>query len=336
MPPNFKELYDTEVKKRLPVDMLSTPPPPTPPSPPIAPIAPIASAPISSTSAPVASIYPPARSFDFTVNQPNPSTIGSVEKKDEKKDEKKPDENLKKDEKKPSLAGNGIKPSELLQFGNGLLNALQQGGMYNENNRQEVPSIHIQPIDPYKQLIPFQFGNGKPLYTDDIDKIMARYKDYVGTIARDQIKHIASNVKPRSRVAFVMNTDPSTKKGEHWVSIYVDARPNGSNSVEYYDSFADPCPPDVLKSLKHLVERMKPDSFLKFKENRVRHQSASTSNCGYFASRFLIDRFRNKSFSEATGFSDKIQNAVKENEAEIEKLKNLPPFNYINDLDKEA
>ena len=50
----------------------------------------------------------------------------------------------------------------------------------------------------------------------------------------------------------------------------------------------------------------------------------------WLACKFLIDRFRGKSFSEATGFDDKIKlNNSKEDEAEIERLKNSPPFNYI-------
>jgi hypothetical protein len=96
-----------------------------------------------------------------------------------------------------------------------------------------------------------------------------------------------------------MNTDPSYKEGQHWVAVFYDARPSGSLSVEYYNSFADPIPEDVLKDIKLLVEKLKPSTYLKFKENKVKQQAESSTNCGYFAMRFIIDRFRGKSFAEA-------------------------------------
>jgi hypothetical protein len=46
---------------------------------------------------------------------------------------------------------------------------------------------------------------------------------------------------------------------------------------------------------------------------------------------FLINRYRNKSYAESTGFNEKmkIDMAEKKEEA-IERLKNMKPFNYIN------
>ena len=46
--------------------------------------------------------------------------------------------------------------------------------------------------------------------------------------------------------------------------------------------------------------------------------------------RFLIDRYRGQSFASATGYDEKIKiNHAKQDEAEIERLKNYPPFSYI-------
>ena len=59
-------------------------------------------------------------------------------------------------------------------------------------------------------------------------------------------------------------------------------------------------------------------------------QSDDSSNCGWFCIRFLIDRFRNKSFSSATGYDDKIKiNEANKNEKEIGRLKDTKPFSYI-------
>ena len=142
-----------------------------------------------------------------------------------------------------------------------------------------------------------------------------------------------TSLKKNERISFILNTDPNTKEGKHWQAVYIDARngPESSNSLEFYDSFGESMPEDVLNDCKKLIKKMKPDNYLKLKENKVVMQDDKTQNCGYFAMQFLIDRYRGKTFSEATGF-DKINlNRAKQDEKQIEKLKDMAPFKYITD-----
>jgi len=162
------------------------------------------------------------------------------------------------------------------------------------------------------------------VYDDQIDKIMSRFKDYKGTIMRDQIKTLLPEIQPQSRVAFIINTDTKDKPGQHWQAVYIDGRdgPESSNSIEWYDSFGRPMPPDVREDIKLILKIMKPNTILKLKENQVVQQSDTTANCGYFCMRFLIDRFRGQSFSSATGYDDKMKiSMIGKNEAEIEQMK---------------
>ena len=162
------------------------------------------------------------------------------------------------------------------------------------------------------------------LYDDQIDKIMSHFKDYRGSIMRDQIKELLPSIRPQSRVAFIINTDTSDKPGQHWQAIYIDARdgPESSNSLEFYDSFGRSIPPDVLQDCKLILKMLKPHTILKLKENRVIVQADNSTNCGYFCMRFLMDRFRGKSFASATGYDDKVKiDQVHKNEKEIEDLK---------------
>jgi len=46
---------------------------------------------------------------------------------------------------------------------------------------------------------------------------------------RDEIKKLLPSIQPHSRIAFVINTDPTNKPGQHWNAIYIDAR-NGPES----------------------------------------------------------------------------------------------------------
>ena len=161
---------------------------------------------------------------------------------------------------------------------------------------------------------------------------MSRFSDFKGCIMRDEIKKLLIFIEPHSRIAFIINTDPSTKEGRHWDAVYIDARdgPESSNSLEWFDSFGHSMPSDILEDCKLILHCLKPATILKVKENKVCHQSNDSENCGWFCCNFLIDRFRGKTFSEASGYDDKVKiNQVNHDEKEIERLKKQPPFNYI-------
>ena len=110
---------------------------------------------------------------------------------------------------------------------------------------------------------------------------------------RDEIKTLLPHIEPRSRLAFIINTDPHDKPGKHWAAVYIDARdtPGSSNSLEYFDSFGRSIPSDILEDWKLILKMLK----------HIVHQPDDTSNCGYICCKFLIDRFSGKSFSDASG-----------------------------------
>ena len=148
---------------------------------------------------------------------------------------------------------------------------------------------------------------------------------------KDQIKTILPDIKTK-RISFIINTQNHNQEGAHWQAVYIDSRdsPESSNSIEFYDSFGRTIDPSVLEDLKLVLKILKPSTVLKLKENKVIMQSNNSSNCGWFSIRFLIDRFRNRSFSEATGYDDRVKlNHAKHDEAEIEKTKQMAPFSYI-------
>lgn len=65
----------------------------------------------------------------------------------------------------------------------------------------------------------------------EINEQLKNYPKLVETFARTQIPKKLS----RSH-GMVVNTDPSWKQGEHWVSIFIDENGYG----EYFDSFGFP------------------------------------------------------------------------------------------------
>ena len=149
--------------------------------------------------------------------------------------------------------------------------------------------------------------------------------EYLGCIACDEVaSKIFPKVVPRSRGFFVMNTVPSYKSGMHWVCVFMDARPHGSNSIEYFDSFADPMPARLANDIKGLAERLDAKTYLKLKENRIKFQSEKSDNCGHFCMEFICDRMRGKPFPEASKFNDSVRG-----EDEVNKWKRQNGFGFL-------
>ena len=180
-------------------------------------------------------------------------------------------------------------------------------------------------------------GKGKDmgggLWTSQIIEIMSKVKPFIGCIASDQFDTLLPRIKPNTKLGFISNLSPSTSGGSHWVAIAINATNNkpDSNSIMYYDPFGKDVPYEMLQGLKLVSNKIAPDKMLKFKVNSIQHQDIKSDNCGFFSMKFLLDILtRGKSFSQATGYDDKIKDQSKQREKEIENLKGKAPFNYIN------
>ena len=171
-----------------------------------------------------------------------------------------------------------------------------------------------------------QTGEGRRdkagLFDTEINAMMKDFKEdgWTQCIASDEIPKLLKHVKKGKPLAFIINTDPSNKPGEHWQAVYID--PKRDRSVEFYDSYGDSPSLELMKGIKLIIGKMKPETYLKFKVNKIKEQSANTANCGWFCMKFLIDRFNGIPFKECTGFSQ-----VAKGERDIKKFKKK--FGYI-------
>ena len=64
-----------------------------------------------------------------------------------------------------------------------------------------------------------------------INKLLKKERCYLGTFSRDTLPRSIKN-----NFLFIVNTDPSTKPGEHWVAI----SKNSDGTGEYFDSYGLP------------------------------------------------------------------------------------------------
>jgi hypothetical protein len=101
-----------------------------------------------------------------------------------------------------------------------------------------------------------------------------------GVLARDQIP-----IRP-SHTAYIINLDPSSEPGSHWVAIFFDRR----GFAEYFDSFSLPPPKDIVKFLET-------NSFV-YTCNGQQLQHVRTAVCGQYCVYFLIGRCSNKTMSQ--------------------------------------
>jgi len=213
------------------------------------------------------------------------------------------------------------------------------------NNISEINDVLLdyaknEATMPKSELITKLRGLGKKkvgkdgISNVDIDSIMKSFgKEFLGVIACDELDKILPKIKPQSRGGFIVNTDKSSGPGEHWQAIYFDARPEGENTINFYDSYADPASEDVEDIISKLSKKLKSKYLLKYKFNTVKQQRDNSSNCGFFACKFLKDRFNGVPWIEASGYNK--ASKVLKGEKDIEKFKKQvgygapPAYGYI-------
>lgn len=101
--------------------------------------------------------------------------------------------------------------------------------------------------------------------------------------------------KGKTKIGFIFNTDPHTKSGEHWVSMFLNIKAT-KPYIFYFDSTGDP----IINEVKALVERITGQAKnlginLKFYQNSFKHQKLNTE-CGMYSLFFIIQQLtENKS-----------------------------------------
>lgn len=100
----------------------------------------------------------------------------------------------------------------------------------------------------------------------------------------------------------IVNTDPQTEKGAHWLAMYFPSKERG----EFFDSYGNP--PDFYREN---FETFLDKQSRSWKYNHRSLQSLNSSTCGQFCLYFIMNRNRGKplsiivnSFSKNTSIND--------------------------------
>jgi hypothetical protein len=112
-----------------------------------------------------------------------------------------------------------------------------------------------------------------------IETLLKKYRRlegiFTGVFASNNIRLAATYPQ-----CFVANTGRKGTVGEHWVACWAQSR----ERVEYFDSFGDPPPPEIQKTLS--------ENFKAIERNKTPLQSVLTDACGPYCIAFLTLRLR--------------------------------------------
>jgi hypothetical protein len=120
--------------------------------------------------------------------------------------------------------------------------------------------------------------------TNQINKLFKQYSCYVGTFACDQLP---DKIEKRP-FALIMNTDPITKPGQHWVALFVTK----NNVAEYFDSYGFA----PLNAELYIFLQSNEIQNLMFNTKQI--QGITSTTCGAYCVTFLKLRCQNISFQE--------------------------------------
>lgn len=117
--------------------------------------------------------------------------------------------------------------------------------------------------------------------TIEINKQMQFEKYFKGTFP----KNLLPIKKYKKPICFIINTDPSHKRGQHWVALYID-----DNEAEYLDSYG-------IKTICCEIQKLlRKNKIKQLKYNKYHLQSITSDVCGAYCILYLKMRCNSFSF----------------------------------------
>lgn len=123
------------------------------------------------------------------------------------------------------------------------------------------------------------------------------FANFAPEVAQIDIKYL--HRKGIRKIGIVFNTDPSSKPGQHWISMFIDLN---TAEIGFFDSFGKCPPPAPVQELISYISSQNPipeskKSNWQIQCNSIRHQRANTE-CGVYSIYFIAERLKGRSFQE--------------------------------------
>jgi hypothetical protein len=97
-------------------------------------------------------------------------------------------------------------------------------------------------------------------------------------------------------IGIIFNTDPHTKGGAHWISMFINLK---KNKIYYFDSVGDPIPEEIdifVERVQDEGSKIKRKIYYEDTEG-IGHQKQDTE-CGIYSLYFIVKMLENVDFSE--------------------------------------
>jgi|TARA_B110000971_G_C19999158_1_gene495870 hypothetical protein len=169
----------------------------------------------------------------------------------------------------------------------------------------------FKPLMPKKWIKDYNYW----LSNSDIEKCLEQYTvtdnsfHFYGAVPMDFTNCSVSNLcnfdmgghlkNNKTKIGIVFNTDPSTKSGKHWISMYVDMGCHNSPNygIYYFDSYGDKPSKQVSGLIRKIQEQ---GASCKRKMNYYYNDYSfqkQDSQCGIYAIHFIKQMLDGKSFN---------------------------------------
>lgn len=177
----------------------------------------------------------------------------------------------------------------------------------------------------FKPLIPK--GKYDWLTTDDIEMVIKQFitvtptSAFLGAVPIDfatysGTKNNFSNATIQklidsgvNKFAIVLNTDPSTKSGQHWIGLFIRLNSTTSGEAYFYDSFGTKQINHVPKQIRTWVEKFPAKLTLQF--NKQQHQRKNTE-CGVYSIHFIVSMLQGENFDDIKNYNDEQMNKYRD------------------------
>jgi hypothetical protein len=96
------------------------------------------------------------------------------------------------------------------------------------------------------------------------------------------------------KIGIIFNTDPDTKPGQHWISMFINIK---KKTIFFFDSTGDPAPKEVNELINTIIEQghnlHKPINFKVDSNKGIEHQYGNTE-CGIYSIFFIVHMLEDK------------------------------------------
>jgi len=194
---------------------------------------------------------------------------------------------------------------------------------------KELGSDKEEFISSFKPVMPKEWirGYNEWLSTFEIEDCLEQHLDadeqfyFYGAVPIDFKKCSVSDLcsfdmkkhldKGETKIGIVFNTDPSTKDGQHWISLYMDLGNHNNNTpgIYYFDSFGRKPPNEIKELIKKAQGQGKQckcgEPYYFYNDHSYQKQN---SQCGMYAIHFIKEMLEGISFKDYlnTKLSDKL------------------------------